>query len=87
MQEAYNVEHGITPTSIQKKVRELIQTTKVAERATPYTAKEIKKLGKKETQALLAKLEKDMRAAAKSLEYERAAELRDMIFEIRDKNR
>ncbi|MBP2665345.1 MAG: uvrB [Firmicutes bacterium] len=87
VQEAYNVEHGITPTSIQKKVRELIQTTKVAERATPYTAKEIKKLGKKETQALLAKLEKDMRAAAKSLEYERAAELRDMIFEIRDKNR
>ena len=87
VQEAYNVEHGITPTSIQKKVRELIQTTKVAERATPYTAKEIKKLSKKETQALLAKLEKDMRAAAKALEYERAAELRDMIFEIRDKNR
>ncbi len=87
VQEAYNVEHGITPTSIQKKVRELIQTTKVAERATPYTVKEIKKLGKKETQALLAKLEKDMRTAAKALEYERAAELRDMIFEIRDKNR
>ena len=87
VQEAYNVEHGITPMSIQKKVRELIQTTKVAERATPYTAKEIKKLSKKETQALLAKLEKDMRAAAKALEYERAAELRDMIFEIRDKNR
>jgi len=87
VQEAYNVEHGITPTSIQKKVRDLIQTTKVAERMAPYTAKEIKKLGKKETQALLAKLEKDMRAAAKALEYERAAELRDMIFEIREKHR
>lgn len=87
VQEAYNVEHGITPTSIQKKVRELIQTTKVAESPMPYTVKEIKKLGKKEKQALLAKLEKDMRAAAKALEYERAAELRDMIFEIREKNR
>ena len=87
VQEAYNTEHGITPTSIQKKVKELIQTTKVAESPVPYTAKEIKKLSKKETLALVSKLEKDMRAAAKALEYERAAELRDMIFEIRDKNR
>ena len=87
VQEAYNTEHGITPTSIQKKVKELIQTTKVAESPVPYTAKEIKKLSKKETLALVSKLEKDMRTAAKALEYERAAELRDMIFEIRDKNR
>ena len=87
VQEAYNVEHGITPTTIQKKVRELIQTTKVAESPTPYTTKEIKKLGKKETLALITKLEKDMRAAAKALEYERAAELRDMIFELRERSR
>ena len=87
VQEAYNVEHGITPTTIQKKVRELIQTTKVAESPTPYSAKEIKKLGKKETLALITKLEKDMRAAAKALEYERAAELRDMIFELRERSR
>ena len=87
VQEAYNAEHGITPTTIQKKVRELIQTTKVAESPTPYTVKEIKKLGKKETLALITKLEKDMRAAAKALEYERAAELRDMIFELRERSR
>ncbi|MHC1759547.1 MAG: excinuclease ABC subunit UvrB [Negativicutes bacterium] len=87
VQEAYNVEHGITPTTIQKKVRELIQTTKVAESPTPYTAKEIKKLGRKETLALITKLEKDMRTAAKALEYERAAELRDMIFELRERSR
>ena len=87
VQEAYNAEHGITPTTIQKKVRELIQTTKVAESPTPYTTKEIKKLGKKETLALIAKLEKDMRTAAKALEYERAAELRDMIFELRERSR
>jgi len=87
VQETYNVEHDITPTTIQKKVRDLIQTTKVAESPVPYTAKEIKKLSKKETLALLAKLEKDMRTAAKVLEYERAAELRDMIFELREKLR
>ena len=84
VQEAYNVEHGITPTSIQKKVRELIQTTKVAESPVPYEAKQLKKLSKKETLALVAKLEKDMRTAAKNLEFERAAELRDMIFELRE---
>ena len=87
VQEAYNAEHGITPTSIQKKVKDLIQTTKVAESQAPYTTKEVKKLGKKETLALITKLEKDMRVAAKALEYERAAELRDIIFELREKIR
>lgn len=87
VQEAYNIRHGITPISIQKKVKELIQTTKVTEPPVPYTVKEIRKLGKKETLALIAKWEKDMRVAAKSLEFERAAELRDMIFELRDRIR
>ncbi len=87
VQEAYNAEHGITPTSIQKKVKDLIQTTKVAESQASYTTKEVKKLGKKETLALITKLEKDMRVAAKALEYERAAELRDIIFELREKRR
>lgn len=84
VQEAYNVEHGITPISIQKKVKDLIETTKVAESPVPYDARQIKKLSKKETLALAAKLEKDMRTAAKALEFERAAELRDMIFELRE---
>ena len=88
VQETYNAEHGITPTSIRKKVKDLIQTTKVAETPAPYiTAKEARKLSRKETLAVVAKLEKDMRAAAKALEYERAAELRDMIFELREKIR
>ncbi len=84
VQEAYNIERGITPTSIQKKVKDLIETTKVAESPVPYDAKQLKKLSKKETLALVAKLEKDMRTAAKALEFERAAELRDMIFELRE---
>ena len=87
VQEAYNLAHGITPTSIQKKVRDLIQTTKVAESPVPYEAKQLKKLSKKETLALVTKLEKDMRTAAKNLEFERAAELRDMIFELREHSR
>jgi len=87
VQEAYNLAHGITPTSIQKKVRDLIQTTKVAESPVPYEAKQLKKLSKKETLALVAKMEKDMRTAAKNLEFERAAELRDMIFELREHSR
>ncbi len=87
VQEAYNLAHGITPTSIQKKVRDLIQTTKVAESPVPYEAKQLKKLSKKETLALVAKLEKDMRTAAKNLEFERAAELRDMIFELGEHSR
>ena len=84
VQAAYNLEHGITPTGIQKKIKDLIETTKVAESPVPYTADKLKKLGKKETLAVVAKLEKDMRAAAKALEFERAAELRDMIFELRE---
>ena len=65
----------------------MIQTTKVAESPVPYEAKQLKKLSKKETLALAAKLEKDMRTAAKNLEFERAAELRDMIFELREHSR
>ena len=87
VQEEYNSTHGITPVSIQKKVKDLIETTKVAESPVPYDTKQIKKLSKKETLALVAKLEKDMRAAAKALEFERAAELRDMIFELKSDSR
>ena len=84
VQETYNIEHGITPTTILKKVKDLIETTKVAESPIPYDARQIKKLSRKETLALIAKLEKDMRNAAKALEFERAAELRDMIFDLRE---
>lgn len=83
VQEEYNRTHGITPTTVRKKVKDLIETTRVAEASLPYEAKQLKKLGKKETLALVAKMEKEMRAAAKALEFERAAELRDMIFELR----
>ena len=83
VQEEYNAAHGITPQSIQKKVRELIETTKVAETPAEYRAERIGKMSRAETLELIAKLEKEMRQASKLLEFERAAELRDMIFELR----
>lgn len=88
IQQAYNEKHGITPTTIQKRVKELIETTKVAETSAEYTsttASRVASMKKDEIIALIAKLEKEMREASKALEFERAADLRDMIVELREK--
>ncbi len=83
VQQAYNDEHGITPQTIQKRVKEIIETTKVAETPGEYRTDRIKTMSRSETLALIAKLEKEMRQASKALEFERAAEFRDMIVELR----
>jgi excinuclease ABC subunit B len=83
VQQAYNEAHGITPQTIQKRVKEIIETTKVAETAGEYRAERIKAMSRSETLELIGKLEKEMRQASKLLEFERAAELRDMIVELR----
>jgi len=85
VQETYNEEHGITPQTIQKRVKELIETTKVAEASGEYRASRIEAMSRAETLELISKLEKDMRQASKLLEFERAAELRDMIVELRQR--
>lgn len=88
IQVAYNKEHGITPTTIQKRVKDLIETTKVAETPAEYTAttaSRVATMKKNEIIELIAKLEKEMRAASRALEFERAADLRDMIVELRAK--
>ncbi|KYZ76522.1 excinuclease ABC subunit B [Anaerosporomusa subterranea] len=85
VQTAYNIEHGITPQTVQKRVKDLIETTKVAEQAAPYTADRWSKMTAPEAQDILVNLEKEMRQASKQLEFERAAELRDMIVELRQK--
>ena len=84
VQDAYNQEHGITPQTIIKPIKDLIETTLVAETAADYPAKKgkRKKLSKKEREALLASLMKEMKEASRQLEFERAAELRDMIVEL-----
>jgi excinuclease ABC subunit B len=85
VQESYNVKHGITPQTIKKQVKDLIETTKVAEPVSDYKADRIGKLKKSEMLELIGKLEKEMREASKLLEFERAAELRDMIVELKER--
>ncbi|MGB4448885.1 MAG: excinuclease ABC subunit UvrB, partial [Tepidanaerobacteraceae bacterium] len=76
----YNKKHGIVPKTVKKAVRDVIEATKVAEESADYLPdKDIRKMSKKELKALLEDLEKQMKEAAKNLEFEKAAELRDMI--------
>jgi len=85
IQMAYNEKHGIIPKTIQKEVRDVIRATQVADEAVSYIDKvtEGKKLTKEEKTALLATLESEMKEAAKALDFERAAELRDTILELK----
>ncbi|WP_342442484.1 excinuclease ABC subunit UvrB [Lysinibacillus sp. FSL K6-0075] len=85
LQMAYNEEHGITPQTIIKKIPDVIRATQVAEEEESYVIKATKgkKLTKAEREQLLASLEVEMKEAAKALDFERAAELRDTIFELK----
>ncbi|MDD1503958.1 excinuclease ABC subunit UvrB [Lysinibacillus sp. NPDC095746] len=85
LQMAYNEEHGITPKTIVKKIPDVIRATQVAEEEESYVTKATKgkKLTKAEREQLLATLEVEMKEAAKALDFERAAELRDTIFELK----
>jgi len=84
IQEAYNEQHGITPQTVQKAVRDVIEATKAAEAKTDYVSvvEQAQSLSGKERKDLIARLEKEMKTAAKDLQFERAAELRDMIVEL-----
>jgi len=83
IQEDYNREHGITPVTIQKRIKDLIETTKVAETEEIYKVDRISHLSSGEIQDLIGNLDKEMRLASKQLLFERAAELRDMIVELK----
>ena len=80
IQMRFNEEHGITPKTIQKNVHELIEISKDAE-----STKNMKKLDRREREQMIKKLEDDMKEAAKMLEFEYAAMLRDKIIELRGK--
>ncbi|MCM3087780.1 Excinuclease ABC subunit B [Bhargavaea ginsengi] len=82
---AYNEKHGITPTTINKQIRESIRATHEADETATYAEKATqgKKLTKDEKATLLASLEKEMKEAAKALDFERAATLRDTILELK----
>ncbi|MCR5067286.1 MAG: excinuclease ABC subunit UvrB [Erysipelotrichaceae bacterium] len=82
IQQKYNEEHGIVPRTIKKEIREAIHSRETHEMALKYMSKKLRKSANQQ-QELLARLEKEMREAARILDFERAAELRDMILEIK----
>ena len=87
IQKQYNEENGIVPTTIIKDVHEVIEITKVSEETTEYKADaNNKKLTKKEKDKLIKDYTEEMMAAAKNLQFERAAELRDIIAQLTSKN-
>ena len=85
IQSAYNEEHGITPKSVSKSVRDVIEATKQADGEENYKGKKASELTTKELKALVKKLETEMKQAAKDLQFERAAELRDIVFEYKSR--
>ncbi len=82
IQNRYNEEHGITPKSVQKSVREVIEATKPAEEE-KYKGKKPLEMTRKELKEFVKELEKEMKQAAADLQFERAAQLRDQIFEYK----
>lgn len=86
IQEKYNEEHGIMPQTIQKDIRDSIRATHVAEEGEEYKedlAPSLANLPKKERLKVMASMEKEMKEAAKALDFERAAELRDLLLELK----
>ena len=82
IQMAFNQEHGIVPKTILKPVHEVMHSKETQEMSAAYLKKK-NKLGKKDKAKLLENLEKEMKQAAKELDFERAAQLRDMLIELR----
>ncbi len=86
IQQAYNEEHGITPQTIKKAVRDIIEVTKKVEaEVETLDGVDLLELTKKELADYAAKLDREMRAAAKELQFERAALLRDRLLEVKSR--
>lgn len=89
IQQAFNEEHNITPVTIKKEVRDLIKATVAAEDEADYEDSRLanySKLNKQEKAEMIDQLEEEMRLAAKQLDFEKATELRDVIFELKVEN-
>lgn len=83
IQMAYNEAHGLTPQTIKKQVYEVIEATKVRERAADYLTDIQNALRSEERETLIRRLEQEMKQAAAALAFERAAELRDLLIELK----
>ena len=85
-QAEYNLVHRITPETVRKAVRNVIQATRVADQPAAYLhGIDLARLDKKQVRPLLERLRKEMREASKRLEFEHAASLRDIIFELQER--
>lgn len=78
IQEAYNKEHGIVPKTIEKEIKEVV--TNIAKDS---ISKDTPKMSKKEKESLMLRIENEMKEAAKNLDFERAMELRNVLFEMK----
>ena len=87
LQEAYNKEHGITPTTIKKAVRELISISKEVDRKINDIEKDPESMDSKELKKLIDKVEKRMQKAAAELDFETAIEMREKLAELKKKYR
>lgn len=86
IQSAYNKKHGIVPKTIEKEIRDVIRATMVVEdeeQTYEPKAKQFHKMSKRDKEKVLQNMEKEMREAAKALDFEKAAELRDLLFELK----
>lgn len=86
IQMEYNLKHGITPTTVQKGVRDTLETIKVSEGDAKYSfAQDIEQMKESDLLALMNKLEKEMKEAARELQFEKAAFLRDRLKELKER--
>jgi excinuclease ABC subunit B len=83
IQQAYNEVHGITPTTIKKKVRDLISISKRAESSVKEIEKDMESMSRQELEVLVKKVTQQMHTAAAELNFELAAELRDKMVELK----
>ena len=83
IQDRYNQEHGITPQSVKKSVRDIIEATKPVEEEGRFKGKKPLEMTTKELKDYIKELEAEMKQAATALQFERAAQLRDQIMEYK----
>ena len=83
LQETYNKEHGITPKTIKKAVRDLISISKEVAKTQKKLEKDMESMSREELEELIGKVQKQMKAAAADLNFEMAAELRDQMIELK----
>lgn len=83
IQIAYNEAHGITPKTIIKPIHDVVRSKETKEMTAAYMKKK-KKMGKKDKAKMLENIEKEMKEAARVLDFERAAQLRDILIELRN---